>query len=92
MRKLYLAAYDVADEARLRYALRAARSFAIGGQKSVHECMISDAEMAELLVSIEERLDPNDDRFLLLRLDPRAKIFLLGRAIAPSLSDVLYFR
>lgn len=91
MRKLYLAAYDISERSRLRSALKAARSFAIGGQKSVHECSLSAAELDELLATMDILLDEDTDRLLLIRLDPRAASFLLGRAVRPVIQQVLYF-
>jgi CRISPR-associated protein Cas2 len=90
MRQLYLAAYDVVDERRRRMALQVARSFAIGGQKSVHECLLSPAERNELNTTMEILLDPETDRYLLVGLDPRATSFIMGRAVRPALSTVLY--
>lgn len=88
-RDLYLAAYDVADNRRLSQALHTVRAFATGGQKSVHEVFLTAGEKGELLKSITGLLDHTEDRFFLLRLDPRAKCHALGIAIPPS--DASYF-
>ncbi len=90
MRKLYLVAYDISAKDRLRNALQASRSFAIGGQKSVHECTLSEAERDELQETMKDLLDLEEDRLLLLRLDPRAVSFTLGRAVRPQVSTVFY--
>ena len=82
-RHLYLAAYDVANPRRLTAALDLVRGFATGGQKSVHEVFLTPAEKREVLHAMSLILDEDEDRFLLLRLDPHARCHTLGRASAP---------
>jgi len=89
-RSLYLAAYDVADARRLRAALDLVKGYSTGGQKSVHECFLSEAERAGLLRDVALVLDQADDSFLLLRLDPRARVLTLGKGIAPMGSPYFY--
>lgn len=88
-RSLYLAAYDVADPRRLRAALDLVKGFSTGGQKSVHECHLTEGERARLLQDVSLVLHENEDSFLLLRLDPRARVYTLGRALEPL--DAPYF-
>ncbi len=83
-RDLYLAAYDVAGERRLRAALDLVRAYATGGQYSVHECWLTPAERAQLIVDAESILDADEDRMLLLRLDPRGAAITLGVAQRPA--------
>lgn len=88
-RSLYLAAYDVAAPRRLRAALDLVKGFSTGGQKSVHECFLSAGEKAGLLHDMALVLEEDEDSFLLLRLDPRARTLTLGKAIEPV--DAPYF-
>ncbi len=88
-RELYLAAYDVSQPRRLAAALALVRGFATGGQKSVHEIFLTPYEKRELLHALSLLLDEEEDRFLLLRLDPHAKCLTLGRANPPA--DPSYF-
>ncbi len=88
-RHLYLAAYDVANPRRLAAALDLLRGFATGGQKSVHEVFLTPAEKREVLHAMSLILDEDEDRFLLLRLDPHARCHTLGLASAPV--DPAYF-
>lgn len=90
LRDFYLAAYDVADHRRLAAALDLVRGYATGGQKSVHEIFLSAAEKRELLHNMTLVLDEKCDRFLLLRLDPRARTRTLGVAVAPADPDYFY--
>lgn len=89
-RLLYLAAYDVADPRRLRLALEAVRAYATGGQKSVHECFLTNAERDALLAEVRGTLDAAEDRFMLVRLDPRSRVSTLGIAAQPADPDFYY--
>jgi CRISPR-associated protein Cas2 len=88
-RSLYLAAYDVAHPRRLRVALELVKGYSTGGQRSVHECFLTDGEKARLLHEMALVLEEDEDSFLLLRLDPRARVLTLGKATAPV--DEPYF-
>lgn len=83
-RTLYLAAYDVADPGRLRDALKVLKGYASGRQKSVFECFLTAAERQRLLGQVRAVLDLTEDRFFLVRLDPRSRIRTLGIAVAPA--------
>lgn len=83
-RCFYIAAYDIADSGRLRRALRAAKEYATGGQKSVFECFLSAVERRQLTACMEELLDPSEDRFTLLRIETRAAPRVLGIAVPPA--------
>ena len=89
-RDLFLAAYDVAQPRRLSAALRLARRYATGGQKSVHELYLTAAERLRLLADMMLVLDKSEDRFLLLRLDARCRIHTLGVADKPADPDYFY--
>lgn len=86
---LHLAAYDVADPKRLQQALHVLRNYATGGQKSVFECFLSEAEKRALLDAVAAVLDLEEDRFFVVRLDPRSKVQTLGIAVRPV--DPSYF-
>jgi CRISPR-associated protein Cas2 len=88
-RDLYLVAYDVTEARRLRASLALVRGFATGGQKSVHECYLTPAERGDLIHDFALVLDEAQDRLLLLRLDPRSRVYALGAAVAPA--DASYF-
>jgi CRISPR-associated protein Cas2 len=89
-RDFFLAAYDVADNRRRAAALDLVRGYATGGQKSVHEVFLSPAERRELLHGMSLILDEDEDRFFLLRLDPRARTYALGVATKPSDGGYFY--
>jgi CRISPR-associated protein Cas2 len=88
-RQLHLAAYDVASPSRLRRALAVLRGYSTGGQKSVFECFLTEVEKRDLLSAVGEVIDPDEDRFFVMRLDPRSKVQTLGVAVRPV--DPRYF-
>jgi CRISPR-associated protein Cas2 len=88
-RRLYLTAYDVTEPQRLRAALYCARTYATGGQKSVHECWLTDAERADLIATMDQILEP-EDAFFIVRLDPRQTVRALGRGVVPQDPDWFY--
>jgi CRISPR-associated protein Cas2 len=90
-RSLYLAAYDVCHPRRLAAALKLVRAHASGGQKSAHEIHLTDAERQHLLGDMRALLNDDEDSFMLIRLDPRAKVETLGRAVPPSDAACMYF-
>lgn len=89
-RGFYLAAYDVANRRRLTAALALVRAYATGGQKSVHEVFLTEAEKRELLHDMALILDEEEDRFLLLRLDPRSRVHTLGKGLPPHDPSLFY--
>ncbi len=89
-RDLYLAAYDVAEHRRLSAMLKLVRTYATGGQKSVHELYLTPSERTGLLEDVCHVLDMDTDRFMLLRLDPRSRVHTLGLATAPADPDYFY--
>jgi CRISPR-associated protein Cas2 len=89
-RVLYLAAYDVSDNGRLRAALHCVRAYATGGQKSVHEVWLTDAEKGELIGDMSFILDEDEDSFMLIRLDARQTVHTLGLGVVPVDPDWFY--
>ena len=89
-RQLYLAAYDISCNRRLRKALRVLRGYASGGQKSVFECFLTQAERAKLLEEIEDVINPDEDRFMLLKLVGAKHIRTLGKAVLPQDGSFFY--
>lgn len=83
-RDLYIAGYDISCAKRLRQALAVLKEYAVGGQKSVFECFLTEAERAELVRRILSVINCQEDRFLLLRLDPRGEIRVQGRGVRPQ--------
>jgi len=89
-RDLHLACYDVAEPRRLASALKLARRYATGGQKSAHELFLTPAERDQLVLDMQALLNLLTDRFLLLRLDPRSRVLTLGKAVPPADPDYFY--
>ncbi len=89
-RSLYLAAYDIANDKRLRVFLKLLRNYSTGGQKSVFECWLSYQERKMLLEHAADLMVPEEDRFMLLSIDYRQTVSVLGKAIRPADMDWYY--
>jgi len=89
-RQLYIAAYDISCNRRLRKTLYVVRGYASGGQKSVFECFLTPAEKAQLLDDINSIIDPVEDRFILLKLLGAKHIRTLGKAVLPQDGSFFY--
>jgi CRISPR-associated protein Cas2 len=87
---LYLAAYDIRNPRRLRQGLQVLRDYALGRQKSVFECPLDGDEPEQLLARIEQVIDPDEDRFALIRLDRRCATHTLGRGVSIELDNLFY--
>ncbi|MCS7042810.1 MAG: CRISPR-associated endonuclease Cas2 [Bryobacteraceae bacterium] len=83
-RSLYLAAYDICDPRRLRKGLAVMKQFATGGQKSVFECFLTEAEKNRLIREMKDVIDPREDRFFLIPVEMRSPVRTLGIAIPPE--------
>ncbi|MBL8573943.1 MAG: CRISPR-associated endonuclease Cas2 [Hyphomicrobiaceae bacterium] len=90
-RSLHLLAWDIVADRRRARVLKAVRAFGVGGQFSASECAFSPGELRELWHRLGSLVDSAEDRLLLLRLDPRARIFCLGTARPPDLAPFRYF-
>lgn len=88
-RHLYLAAYDISDDTLRVGALQKLRGVATGGQKSVHEVWLTEAERRRVLEDMTFFLE-EEDRFLLLRLDVRSATQVIGRGQKPADPDFFY--
>ncbi len=89
-RSLYIAAYDIRDPGRLRDALRVLRGYSSGGQKSVFECFLTEWEKKALIAEVGSVMDLIEDRFVLMRLDPRCRVRVLGIAVEPIDPEFFY--
>ncbi len=89
-RRLFLAAYDVRDPARLAQALRVIKGYASGGQKSAYECWLTDGERQAVHRAMAGVLDPAADAFALIPLEPRRPVATLGVAVQPTDPEFFY--
>jgi CRISPR-associated protein Cas2 len=89
-RQLYIAAYDISCNRRLRKALYVVRGYASGGQKSAYECFLTPAEKAQLLDDVNLIINPEEDRFILLKLLGVKHIRTLGKAVLPQDGSFFY--
>jgi CRISPR-associated protein Cas2 len=87
-RHLHLVCYDVRCPRRLARVLRVVKAWSTGGQKSVHECWLTDAERRLLVGQLRAEIDRRVDRLMLVRPEPGVRT--LGIAVAPRDPRWLY--
>lgn len=91
VRRLVIAAYDIAAPRRLKRALKHCTDFATGGQKSVHECWVTHAERRALCAGLARICDPVADRWVVADVGAKASLITLGRArVASPPTDVVF--
>lgn len=86
----YLASYDIKNPRRLRRAFKVLLDYALERQKSVFECHLSQQHLENLLQRIQQEIDPEQDRFALVRLDPRSSKRQLGKAAQQGHQGIYY--
>lgn len=90
-RQLFLVCYDISSPRRAYRVRKVLRSFAFPVQKSILECMLTLAERGKLIKDIEKLIDPDEDRFLLLHIDPRAFAWRMGAIADSACSELVYW-
>lgn len=76
--RLYLVAYDIADQKRLRKVREVVYSYAFGGQKSAVECYLTSKELERLERELLRNMDVGIDRVNIVEVYEEA--ILLGKA------------
>ena len=82
-RTLFLVCYDISCAKRLYRVHKFLLGYKVGGQKSFFECWLTPAELREVRRTLDELIDPNEDRAHIFQLDPRMKNEGLGLATQP---------
>ncbi len=88
-RILYLVCYDISDPKRLRKALKLVKGFAISGQKSFYECLLTFSERIFLETSLSQLIDESTDRIHFFQLDSRQEPRFFGKASRQSTTPFL---
>lgn len=89
-RTLYIVAYDISDDRRLARVHYFLKNYSTGGQKSVYECFLTDAELDKVVKSLKNLIHPFEDRVHIFTLDGRSKTHTLGIAIQPRDPDYFF--
>ncbi len=66
-------AYDISSNRVRRKVLRVIREWRLDGQKSVHECRLTQDQAEELFIQLAEMIDPETDRLLLAWVQPKRR-------------------
>ena len=89
-RTLYLIAYDITDDRRLNRVRLFLKGYSTGGQKSVYECFLTDAELRYVKKKIERLIDEDEDRVHIFTMDGRSRTHALGIAVQPKDPEYFY--
>lgn len=89
-RDLYLVAYDIRNPKRLARVLKHVVAYASGGQKSVKECHLTEAERVELVAGLAALMKLDIDRAHVIRLRTNCSVWTLGVGVPPQ-DPVFYF-
>jgi CRISPR-associated protein Cas2 len=86
----FLVAYDIADEKRLRAVAKMMESYGTRVQRSIFECRISRARLAELVLDARSRMNGLEDKVQIYRLcrDCRERFSLHGKLSLSEDPDV----
>jgi CRISPR-associated protein Cas2 len=85
VRSIYLVAYDISDQSRLRIVFRTMRAYGDSLQFSVFLCRLSSKERILLLTELSEIINHAEDRILIVDLggsNSKERIEFLGASDA----------
>jgi len=72
--RLYLVAYDIADQRRWRRVFRTMKGYGRWLQLSVFQCRLTERRRAELADALEQLVHAREDHVLIIDLGPADKI------------------
>jgi CRISPR-associated protein Cas2 len=70
MRNVYLVAYDICNDKRLRRVYKAMRGYGDHLQFSVFRCELADRERAEMIAELSQLIDHDEDQVLIIDIGP----------------------
>lgn len=89
-RRLYLIAYDITNEKRLNRVRYLLKGYSTGGQKSVYECFLTEAELNHIYKHLKGLIAKDEDRIHIFTMDGRSKTHTLGIAVQPNDPEYFY--
>lgn len=84
-RRPAIIAYDIRNPLRRRRVFKLLSGWRMGGQKSVHECLLNETEAEEVFAQISDLIDPQSDHLMLAWLSPHREVGGLGAGESDSL-------
>jgi len=70
MRNLFLVAYDVSDDRRLRMLFKKMHAYGDPVQYSIFQCALSPSERVVMTTAVREIINEKEDRVLIVNLGP----------------------
>jgi CRISPR-associated protein Cas2 len=77
-RKPVIIAYDISEKKAWRQVYQIVKAWRLDGQKSVHECRLTEDEAQELLIQLSEPLNLETDTLMIAWLEPRRNVLCRG--------------
>lgn len=78
-------AYDISKNKIRAKVLKVIKEWRLDGQKSVHECRLSQSQAEELFLQLSHVIDVRTDNLLMAWIEPRRKIMARGVGKTTSL-------
>ena len=72
-------AYDISDNKTRKRIHKILKAWRIGGQKSVHECLLTFRQAEELFLQLGQEIDQGTDKLLLAWIAPGRPAFSRGK-------------
>lgn len=73
-----IVSYDISKNKLRKRVHKILQQWRIGGQKSVHECRLSQRDAEELFLQMNSVVDQKTDKVLMVWLDNHRKMFAYG--------------
>jgi len=70
--------YDISDNKIRTKAFKILKDWRIDGQKSVHECLLTNNQAMELFLQLNTPLNQNTDKLMMVWLDSHKKVLCRG--------------
>jgi len=86
--RLYIVAYDIADQRRWRRVFKAMQGYGEWLQLSVFQCRLSQRRRAELESRLRELVKNGEDHVLLIDIGPADKVHLAVESIGKGFSKM----
>jgi CRISPR-associated protein Cas2 len=89
-RTLYLIAYDITEPSRLNAVRHCLKGYSTGGQKSVYECFLTDADLCHVTAELQDLIKADEDRVHIFTMDGRSQTHALGIGLQPKDPEYFY--
>ncbi len=83
-------AYDIRENKTRSRVLKVLREWRLDGQKSVHECRLTQKEAEELFLQLGQTIDTATDNLIMAWIEPKRRVLARGIGKTTPLFDKLW--